>query len=104
MIILPIQSKGHLNDLLVVVFGPQNLERMKKGDPAEVKLKDIKRSGKDLMNPTIIICYEEDQTKLMQLVNSKNIQQILEYLSRGFEYRPDLGDHDRGPEGLEKGN
>lgn len=104
MLILPIQSKGHLNDLLVIVFDQGDIERMRKGDPAQIKMLDIKRVGKDLMNPTVIVCYEQDQTKLTQLINKGDIVAVLEYLQRGFEFRPDLGDHDRGPEGLEKSN
>jgi len=100
MIIVPIQSKDHRRDLLVVILGPDNLERMRRGDPAEVKLADIRKAGKELRDPAIEICYEEPDSPVFRLLQAGDLAGALQYLGRGWEFRPDRGDHDRGPESL----
>ncbi len=43
MIVIPCESPGHSMDLLIVILGPENLDRMKKADPAEVLLGEQQR-------------------------------------------------------------
>lgn len=101
MMILPIETEGHTHDALIIILGPDNLERMKVADPAEVVLR---KTGKRLVNPTVQVCYEEDQTALTRLLHGGDLGAILKHLTRGFEFRPAKGDHDRGPESLRESN
>jgi hypothetical protein len=100
MLILPVQTPDHKDDALIVVLGPDNLERMKEGDPAEVQLSQIRGAGKDLVDPAILLCYEEPSPALNQLIQRGNLSAILKHLQRGWKFRPQAGDHDRGPERL----
>jgi hypothetical protein len=36
----------------------------------------------------------------MGLLKGKGLKAIIEYLQRGWKFRPEVGDHDRGPEKL----
>lgn len=106
MLVFPIATPNHQDDLLVVVLGSDNLERMQEGDPAEVKLKEL-ASGKNrhlLLQPTVVLCYEKDMGKVTKLANAGDIQALLKYLNRGWKFRPERGDHDRGPERLSDTN
>lgn len=101
MILLPIETPDHKNDAVIVILRPDNLERMKEGDPAEISLR---QSSKTLLNPTLLICYEEEMPQLSQLIHSGDLKAIVKYLQRGWKFRPDRGDHDRGLEHLSEGN
>lgn len=97
MLALPIESTDHKNDAIILILGPENLERMKTGDPAEFI---AKQSGKHLVNPKLLICYEEPSPQLTQLLQGGDLRKIIEYLQRGWKFRPEIGDHDNGPQKL----
>lgn len=100
MIVLPVASTGHEEDFLVVILNEVNVERMAHGDPAEIRLGEMMRAyggGHNLVNPTILICYESDSPELRRVLASRDLKQIGKFLSRGFEFRPDKGDHDGPP-------
>ncbi len=101
MILLPIETVDHKKDAIFVVLDNKNLDRMKVGDPAEVELR---RAGKTLINPTIVICYEELTPKFNRLIQSGNLKAIIKYLKRGWKFMPEAGDHDRGPESIHENN
>ena len=93
MLMIPIQTPNHTEDMLIVVLDGGNLERMAHADPAEVQLRTC---GKTLVNPAILICHEEDSPELARLLQQRDIHAIVKFLQRGFEFRPDKGDHDNG--------
>lgn len=95
MIILPIETADHEHDAIIVVLDPANIERMKMADPAEVVLQQI---GKQLVNPTIMICLERPSKEWTRILQSGDLKAIIKFLQRGWKFRPDKGDHDRGPE------
>lgn len=97
MLVLPIETEHHEADVLVVVLGAGNLARMRAGDPPEVKLREV---APHLVHPTVVICFEEQQAELMRLLNAGDVRGALAHLSRGWQYRPDRGDHDAGPQRL----
>jgi len=101
MIIVPMASANHKNDRLVIILDKTNVERMKGADPAQIICKEFPIG---LVNPSIMVCYEEDSPKLNQLINSGDIEGLLEFVNRGFKFRPDLGDSDRGPKSLYEQN
>ena len=104
MRVIPIQTPNHVRDILIVVLGKDSLARMEKGDPAEVKLAEVARSGKVLLQPIISLCYEDDagMAKVVRFMNEGNLRAALKYLGRGWEFRPDLGDSDYGPQSIFK--
>jgi hypothetical protein len=105
MLVISIQTENDVHDQLVIVLNRQSLERMQCADPAKIKMAEItKKDGRTLLQPTISVCYEEDEAALTKLVQASDIKAVLKYLHRGWDFRPDLGDHDRGPEKLSEGN
>jgi len=98
MLILPLETQDHKQDVVVVILEPANLARMREGDPAEVKLRQVREAGKHLVEPTILLCYEEDTAALTRLVQGGDLRAMLKYLHRGWKFRLEAGDHDRGPE------
>lgn len=100
MLTIPIESADHKSDMLIVVLDSDNLIRMGKADPAEVKCREL---GKRLVNPSVLICHEPATKALMDVVATRDLKKIVKYLQRGWEFRPDLGDNDKPPEVLVKG-
>jgi hypothetical protein len=97
MLILPIETTDHKEDALVIVLGPDNIERMQEADPCEVF-----GYPHTLVKPKVMVCFEKPSPEWNTVLHSGNLQQILKYLTRGFKFRPELGDHDRGPESLKE--
>lgn len=101
MLMLPIETRSHVNDMLIIVLDSVNIQRLREADPAEI---DTKVCGKQLVNPTVMVCYEEPTPQFNRLMQGNDIKAILEYLGRGWKFQPDKGDHDRGPESIAKAN
>jgi len=95
MFMIPVESIGHTRDLLVVILDDTSLARMAKADPAEIILQEC---GKTLVNPRILLCHENPSHELRAILSTRDPKIIEEHLRRGFEFRPDLGDHDNGPQ------
>lgn len=93
MLIIPIESPDHQHDALVIVLGDDSLARMAAGDPAEVQ---CKKTGRTLVNPTVLVCHEKDSPEFTRLLQTRDIAAILNHLQRGWAFRPDRGDND-GP-------
>ncbi len=101
MLLIPIETPNHADDVVIIVLGPDSLERMRQADPAEVELRKV---GKKLVNPTVSVCFEEDLASLNRFIQRGDIQGLLKHLQRGWAYQPDKGDHDRGPESIKDAN
>lgn len=101
MIIIPLETDFHRHDALIVVLGPDNLERMKQGDPAEVQLKQLRQAGKHLVDPALVLCYEVPSPELIQ---QGDLVAVIKHLQRSWQFRPEKGDHDRGPEPIKNLN
>jgi hypothetical protein len=101
MILIPIATEGHRNDALIVIINKSNVERMKRADPAEIKLKEL--TG-NLVSPVIMIAYEDSSPQLAKLIQSGDIKGIVKFLQRGWAFKPDKGDNDRGPESIKNLN
>jgi hypothetical protein len=97
MIILPIETEGHAHDTLVIVLDKGNVERMKLADPAEIPLR---QTGRRLVNPLVLVCYEDDTPEFVRLVQGGDVKAIIKHLQRGWKFQPERGDHDRGPESI----
>lgn len=101
MILIPIQTENHVKDTVIIILDPESIERMAAGDPAEA---DLHRCGKQLVNPRLMVCQEKPTKEFTDLLNGGDIEAIIKYLTRGWKYQPDRGDHDRGPESLKESN
>ena len=101
MLILPVETKGHRKDAIIVVLDNDNLSRMAEADPVEI---DMRKTGKTLVNPIVLICHEEPTPEFMQIINGGDLNKIIAHLQRGWKFRPEKGDHDRGPESLKDSN
>lgn len=97
MLMIPMQSLDHRKDALIVVLDEAGVERMRQSDPAEVILAQC---GKQLLNPTIMICFEKDHKSLDPFIQRGDIKGLITHLQRGWKFRPEIGDHDRGPESI----
>jgi hypothetical protein len=89
MFILPLASEDHQEDSLIIVLEAENLERMRQGDPAFVEMKQIRKSGTVLVDPTVLVCYEEKRDgELERLLQGDDMKACLDYLFRGWHGRP----------------
>jgi len=98
MIVIPFQ----LNDReysVFVMLQDDNLERIRIYDPAEVQINKLGERFQKLKLKDVIIGYgtDDDQRKVLELCGAGQPREALKYLSRGFAFRPDQGDHDFGP-------
>lgn len=101
MLLIPIETPNHAHDAVIVVLNAGNLTRMAEADPVEIELR---KCGRNLVNPTIVICHEEESRTLTRLIQGHDVDKIIAHLQRGWKFRPDRGDHDRGPESIRDGN
>jgi hypothetical protein len=101
MLVIPLQTKDNARDAVFVVLDPEQLPRLEQGDPADIVLR---QTGNRLVNPTVVICLEKPTPEFNRLVQSGDIRALIAYLQRGWKFRPELGDHDRGPESVFQSN
>jgi hypothetical protein len=103
MMLIPLRTPETNRVDLLIILEQDNLERIKRHDNAEVMWGQL---GFDpgCRPGTISIAYAtaEEVAKVKDLAAKGKPRDILCMLTGGFEYRPDLGDHDRGPESLTK--
>lgn len=87
---------------IFVVLEEENMERLRAYDPAEVIVPQVEErmsfSGGKLKDVVIGYATAKDMDVLKTFFEQNKIREALQYLSRGWRYRPDAGDHDRGPE------
>lgn len=90
---------------IMVVFQDENLERIRAYDPAEISVPQIEQEmtlSHNLRLKDVIVTYANpaDMEHLEELWRQDKGHEALRFLCRGWKYRPDAGDHDRGPERL----
>ena len=93
MLAIPIKQAGR--EWLILVMDQNNLDRLQKADPMEF---DVGATG--LKSPTILIAFERDQAAVARFIQTADLGGLIKHLQRVWEFRPDLGDHDRGPESI----
>lgn len=104
MMMIPIPHDGILD--LLVILEDENLERIKQHDNAEVNLQQLQMlNGIHLQKskPRFVwIAYANpaEVARLHELRSQGRIEEALKLLTGGFKFRPDLGDHDKGPQRL----
>jgi len=83
---------------LAILLEDENLDRMKRADPAIFNLPPTPQFAHMQLKSVLLGRISPDGKKhLLELIASGDGLAILRYVTRGFEYRPDLGDHDGPP-------
>jgi hypothetical protein len=83
---------------LMVVLQEDNIERIRSNDPAEVAMSKLSERWQSMKLADVIVTYatsEDEQTALKLFAEGKG-HEALRFLTRGYAYRPEAGDHD-GP-------
>jgi hypothetical protein len=82
---------------ILIVLGPENIERMQNKDPFELRCWEF--PWKEPVGLVSVVCATHAELiQIEQLTRQGKTKEAIELATSGFEYRPDLGDHDRGPE------
>lgn len=105
MLITRVRNNGRVD--IVIVLADENIERMKRYDPAEIVWADLPSEYSSRRPGAVAVAFAtaEDQAEIerMSRTDPENWKErALKLISRGFEFRPDLGDHDFGPTVLGK--
>ena len=104
MILTRVRRNGTVD--LLIALAEENIERIKQYDAAEVIWPQLPREYAMRRPSTIGItfCTEEEQRFIQSISNTDpNWQEkAFALLTRGFEFKPDRGDHDFGPTVLGK--
>lgn len=93
MMLIPFEiGPGEYN--VFVILEAENLARMKDNDPAQVDLWKLPEKWNEMKLRTIIISSpnESDIAKACKMMNAGHPG--MEYLSRGFAFKPEHGDSD----------
>lgn len=98
MIAIPIQVSDTHYDI-VLVFDDKTIDRIKEYNPAEFKPANMAMPMFEKLNiNNISFAYatEAEIKRIIEFQMARDLRSILKLLSRGWKYRPELGDHD-GP-------
>ena len=103
MMVIPFQISERAYNVFILLED-ENVQRIKKYDPAQWEPKKMGGIWSNLRLNTVLIGYANavDAAKVLQLAQSGKTDEALKMLSRGFEFRPDLGDHDNPYESVQR--
>ena len=95
MFVMPFQLNEREFSVFVAIQD-DNIERMRVYDPAEFSIAKMGLPWRNLKLKDIIIGYatEADMLHFQKLCQQGKQGEGLQYLSRGWKYRPDQGDND----------
>lgn len=102
MFVIPFQVSETEYSVFVGI-DDEGLSRMKEYDPAELVLSKLpleKLHLQDLKLKDVLFgyCSESDAQHVMKLMTEANSSRPgLQYLTRGWKFRPEMGDHDGPP-------
>lgn len=85
---------------VIVVLGPDNIKRMDERDPVEVEWDRTPFGANRIRRIMIASVTDAQMTQCEQLVRQGNVKAAIELISSGWKYRPEMGDHDLGPQRL----
>lgn len=87
MLVIPAISGD--KSLLVVIIEPENLDRMKQGDPITLNTAEggfIK--GLNPNNTELVIAYTDDPAPLYEMAKKSDLKGILAHISKGYKFHP----------------
>lgn len=95
MLAIPFEIGGGEFSVFVVLEA-ENLDRMKANDPAQINVWKMGEPYTRLKLRDVIIASPsaDDAAKALAMIRSGQPRKALEFMSRGFAYRPDKGDSD----------
>lgn len=104
MLVIPFSTDAGSYKLFVILED-DNIERCKRLDPAQIQVPMPGFERHRLSRIFIGYASPEQKAQILAMVAQGNVGEALKQLSRGFEFRPDLGDYDGPPLSLkpEKG-
>jgi hypothetical protein len=84
--------------VVFLVIEDENIERLKEHDPSHLELDKLGLpwSGMKLHHLTFLYATPEEAKAVASTKSKEQMRDLLRNLSRGFRYRPELGDSD-GP-------
>lgn len=103
MIVLPFQIDNERYSVLLAL-DDEGLQRVKQYDPAELVLDKLGEPWTHLKLKDVLVtyCNAQDLKRVQELSDEGNPQAAYRYLTRGWVFRPDLGDHDNPPTSLKR--
>jgi hypothetical protein len=81
MIALPLQLGRRR--ILILVMEKENLVRLQHADPIDLKTDDYFVPQHNAAGIELLICYEADKEKIVELSKSGGIGEVVKYLERG---------------------
>lgn len=97
MILIPFKiNEKEFN--IFCVLQADNLERIREYDPAQIQPYKLGPEWDNLKLDTVIIGFanNRDLQRVQSLIAVGQTEEALKHLSRGFQFKPEAGDHD-GP-------
>jgi hypothetical protein len=94
MVVMMLNFDERQESVLVVVIEKNNFERMKHADPITLNSRIV---GGALEFPRyevfgMTVAYEENMTKVYELIEAGDLSKLLIYLQRGYQFDPRQGD------------
>lgn len=84
-----------------ILLDELSVVRIQKYDPLGVGFPENFKNLK-LVSVKVGFANQDDQQEILRLTNAGDIKGMIKYIERGWEFRPDLGDHDGPMTTLEK--
>ncbi len=82
---------------LMIVLQEGNIDRIREYDPAVVVMRELPPDMGQLVDVVVTFATTEDAAFIEECGRTGRISEALKRLTRGYRFRPDLGDHDGGP-------
>lgn len=103
MIVIPF-SLNHREYSVFVALDDDGMGRIKQYDPAQVDFSTMPAEFHNKHLSKVIVGYATaaDIQYILKLSHEGRMGEGLEYLSRGFAFKPELGDHDGPPLSLKR--
>ena len=80
---------------VLVILGPDSVERILHQDPFELSVYKFPWRNQ-IKTVQVTAVNEEEMEKIEQLLKDDNLKEAINIAVRGWQYRPDMGDHDEG--------
>jgi len=98
MMVVPYRT-GDSEYAVYVILGRDSLDRIADYDPAVIQLNKLSGPWQRLRLVEIVITWatEAEFKQIIELATANKPREALKLVTRGFRFRPDLGDYDGPP-------
>lgn len=80
---------------VLVILGPDSVERILHQDPFELQVYKFPWRNQ-IRTVQVTAVSEEELLEIERLCKDNNLKDAINVAVRGWQYRPDMGDHDEG--------